>query len=114
MHESPMVMLLPLIILAIGAIFAGIIFKDLFIGHETSYEFWSNSIKFLEPLSKDHPPRWFLFLTPVLVIISIPLSYYLFLKNTRILDSIANSNIFLLSLQKKLVIFSGKKLMFLL
>ena len=92
MHESPMIMLLPLIILAIGAIFAGIIFKDLFIGHKTSYEFWSNSIKFLEPLSKDHPPRWFLFLTPVLVIISIPLTYYLFLKNTRILDSIANSN----------------------
>ena len=92
MHESPMVMLLPLIILAIGAIFAGIIFKDLFIGHETSYEFWSSSILFLEPLSKDHPPSWFLFLTPILVIISIPLSYYLFLKNTKIVDSIANSN----------------------
>ncbi len=92
MHESPMIMLLPLIILAIGAIFAGILFKELFIGHETSYEFWSNSIKFLEPLSKDHPPSWFLFLTPILVIISIPLSYYLFLKNTKIIDSIVNSN----------------------
>ena len=92
MHESPMIMLVPLIILAIGAIFAGILFKDLFIGHETSYEFWSNSIKFLEPLSKNHPPSWFLFLTPVLVIISIPLSYYLFLKNTKVVDSIVNSN----------------------
>ena len=92
MHESPMIMLVPLIILAMGAIFAGILSKDLFIGHETSYKFWSNSIKFLEPLSKDHPPNWFLFLTPALVIISIPLSYYLFLKNSKIVDAIVNSN----------------------
>ncbi len=92
MDESPMIMLVPLIILAIGAIFAGIFFKDLFIGHEKSYEFWSDSIKFLVPLSKDHPPTWFLFLTPVLVIFSIPLSYYLFLKNTKIVDSIVNAN----------------------
>ena len=28
-----MIMLLPLIILAIGAVFAGFLFKDLFIGH---------------------------------------------------------------------------------
>ena len=91
-HECSMIMLVPLIVLATGAIFSGILFKDLFIGHQTSYEFWSNSIKFLEPLSKDHPPSWFLFLTPILVIISIPLSYYLFLKNTKILDSVVNSN----------------------
>ena len=30
-HESPMVMVIPLIILSIGAIFAGYLFKDLFI-----------------------------------------------------------------------------------
>jgi NADH-quinone oxidoreductase subunit L len=91
-HESPMVMLVPLIILALGAIFAGILFKDLFIGQETSYEFWSSSIKFLAPLSKDHPPIWFMFLTPVLVIISIPLAFYLFIKNKKIVHSIVNSN----------------------
>ena len=81
-----------MIILAIGAIFAGFLFKDLFIGHETSYEFWSNSIKFLIPLSKEHPPSWFLFLTPTLVVLSIPLSFYLFVKNLKINESIVNSN----------------------
>ena len=30
-HESPLVMLIPLVILAIGAIFAGYLFKDLFV-----------------------------------------------------------------------------------
>ncbi|MDC3117331.1 NADH-quinone oxidoreductase subunit L [Candidatus Pelagibacter sp.] len=81
-HESPLVMLIPLIILSIGAIFAGFIFKDLFIGYEGSNNFWNESILFLEPLSTDHPPLWFLTLTPTLVILSIPLAYYLFVKNT--------------------------------
>jgi len=92
MHESPLIMIAPLIVLAIGAIFAGILFKDLFIGHEISYDFWGNSIKFLEPLSKSHPPTWFLFFTPVLVIISIPFSYYLFVTNKKLVESIVNMN----------------------
>ncbi len=92
MHESPLVMIIPLMILAIGSIFAGILFKDLFIGHQTSYEFWSSSIKFLEPLSKYHPPTWFLFLTPVLVVLSIPLAFYLFVKNKTVVEQIAKAN----------------------
>ncbi|MFL2886763.1 MAG: NADH-quinone oxidoreductase subunit L [Candidatus Pelagibacter sp.] len=91
-HESPLIMLIPLIILSLGAIFSGMLFKDLFIGHETSYNFWSNSIKFLEPLSKEHPPVWFLFLTPILVILSIPLSFYLFVKNKNLVNKIAQAN----------------------
>jgi len=92
MHESPLVMLIPLIILAIGAIFAGILFKGLFIGHNISYEFWGNSIKFLEPLSTEHPPTWFIFLTPVLVVFSIPISFYLFVKNKNIISEITEMN----------------------
>ena len=92
MHESPLIMLIPLIFLAIGAIFAGILFKDLFIGQETSYDFWGLSIKFLEPLSKNHPPIWFLFLTPTLVVLSIPLSFYLFVNNKKIIAEIVNMN----------------------
>ena len=92
MHESPMVMIIPLVILSIGAIFAGVLFKDLFFGHQSSYDFWGSSIKFLNPLSTDHPPLWFLLLTPTLVIISIPISYYLFVKNTKIVDEIVRIN----------------------
>ena len=87
-HESPLVMIAPLVILAIGAIFAGMAFKGLFIGHEIAYEFWGQSIKFLEPLSTDHPPTWFLFLTPILVTAAIPFSYYLYLKNKNIVNRI--------------------------
>jgi len=92
MHESPLVMLLPLFILAIGAIFAGFLFKDLFIGHSGENSFWGDSIKFLNPLSTEHPPLWFLLTTPALVLSSIPVAYYLFVKNKNIPHQIAKSN----------------------
>ncbi len=91
-HESPLVMLIPLIILSIGAIFAGFIFKDLFLGHEGINDYWSESIFFLQPLSADHPPTWFLFLTPILVTIAIPISYYLFVKNKILPETIVSIN----------------------
>ncbi len=84
-HESPLIMLLPLIFLAFGAIFSGYFFKELFIG-ENSESFWLNSIFFIENISHDHIPFWFLVLTPLLVIISIPVSYFLFVKDKKILD----------------------------
>ena len=87
-HESPLVMLIPLIFLSIGAIFAGVTFKELFIGNNELNNFWQDSIFFLKSLSKDHPPLWFLILTPTLVIISIPIAYYLFLKNKNLPEQI--------------------------
>ena len=91
-HESPIVMLIPLILLSIGAIFAGFLFKELFIGYEGLNNFWRDSIFFLKPLSTDHPPLWFLLLTPTLVILSIPLAYYLFLKNRNLPERLASIN----------------------
>ena len=90
-HESPLVMLVPLFILSIGAVFAGFLFKGLFIGHGENL-FWAESIKFLEPLSTEHPPLWFLLLTPCLVLLSIPIAYYLFVKNKELPNSIASMN----------------------
>jgi NADH-quinone oxidoreductase subunit L len=92
MHESPIIMLIPLILLAIGAIFAGFLFKDLFIGHNGESHFWGNSIKFLNPLSSEHPPLWFVFTTPILVLLSIPLAYYLFVINKDLPNQLAQSN----------------------
>ena len=42
-HESPPVMLVPLFILAVGALFAGVVFHDYFIG-EAYAEFWKGAI----------------------------------------------------------------------
>ncbi len=91
-HESPMIMLVPLIFLSIGAIFAGFTFKEIFIGKDGLNYFWRDSIFFLKPLSTEHPPFWFLILTPILVIISIPIAYYLFLKNKYLTKQIVKIN----------------------
>ena len=88
MHESPLIMLIPLFLLALGAIGSGFLFKNLFV----DYNFWGDSIKFLEPLSKEHPPMWFIYFTPILVIVSIPLSFYLFLRNQILLKEIVEMN----------------------
>ena len=85
LHESPKIMLIPLILLAIGAIASGFIFKNLFIGPESSNDFWQSSILFLNPIAYENIPFWLLILTPFLVIISIPVSYHLFLKNKKVL-----------------------------
>ena len=91
-HESPMVMLIPLVFLSIGAIFAGYTFKELFVGQGGINNFWQDSISFLTPLSTEHPPFWFLILTPILVTLSIPIAYYLFVKNKNLTSQIASVN----------------------
>ena len=92
MHESSLVMLIPLVILSVGAIFSGFLFKDLFIGHGDHAYFWGDSIKFLNPLSTEHPPLWFILLTPTLVLISIPVAYYLFVKNKELPNQFVQLN----------------------
>jgi len=91
-HESSMIMIIPLILLSIGAIFAGYTFKELFLNIENSNNFWQDSIFFLKPLSTEHPPFWFLIITPILVVTSIPIAYYLFVKNKELPKQIADVN----------------------
>jgi NADH-quinone oxidoreductase subunit L len=90
-HESPMVMLIPLIFLSLGALFAGYTFKELLIGHHYE-DFWKKSIFFIKEIEHLHLPLWLLLSTPVLVISAIPLSYYLYIKNTDILFGVRKLN----------------------
>jgi len=89
-QESPIVMVLPSCILAAGAILSGFLFKSLFIGETT--EFWNNSIFVLNVISNAHPPTWFIMLTPIIVMITIPIAYYLFIKNEKILKNLILRN----------------------
>jgi len=90
-HESPITMLIPSCLLAIGAILAGILFKEMFIGYDSS-QFWSSSILFLQSIQYDHPPIWLLVITPTVVIITIPIAYYLFVANEKILKNFVLKN----------------------
>ena len=85
-HESPIIMLIPLIILGVGAVLSGILLKNFFIGQEST-NFWKNSIFFINELSHDHIPLWLILITPIIVTIAIPISYYYFIKNPKILEN---------------------------
>ena len=91
-HESPIIMLAPLLLLSIGAIFAGYYFKETFIGHHSN-DFWQASIFFLNEIKHDPIPSWFLLLTPILVTIAIPISFYYFVTNIKILEDFKKTNL---------------------
>ncbi len=91
-HESPLVMLTPLVFLSIGTIFSGYLFKSTFIGHQNN-EFWQSSIFFLNEIIHDPIPIWFLLTTPFLVLISIPISFYFYILNPKMLEDFKNTNI---------------------
>ena len=91
-HESSLIIIVPLVLLSIGSIFSGYLFKDLFI-HHNFLDFWGSSIFFLNEVSEKHPPVWFIILTPLLVISAIPIAYYLYIQNTKILSKFTNDNL---------------------
>ena len=99
-HESGLVMIIPLMVLAIGAIFSGYVFHEILIGENT--KFWGKAIFFLKQTANGHPPLWLLILIPTLVISAIPLSFILFLKRKDIVENFINS-------QKPLYNFLVKK-----
>ena len=59
-HESPWTMLLPLALLAVGALFAGYIFHATFLGAESGPAFWRGSVAFSRTLAEqvEAVPAW--------------------------------------------------------
>jgi NADH-quinone oxidoreductase subunit L len=81
-HESPKVMILPLIGLAIGACFAGLVAYEAFVGHDAT-DFWGKAILVLPQhtaLEAAHNvPGWVKLLPLVVGLAGIGLAYVLYL-----------------------------------
>ncbi len=90
-HESPPVILIPLFVLTIGAIFAGFVFKDIFIGTDHQ-NFWKSAIFFKEQFELKHPPLWFLLFTPISGVIIIFAAYYFYVRNEKILENLKQTH----------------------
>jgi len=86
-HESGAAMIVPLFFLSFGAIFSGYLFKDLFIG-ENHQVFWGKSIFFGSPIVLQKFPTWLFFFIISLIISSIPISYFLFLKKKKNVEAL--------------------------
>ncbi len=82
-HESPVVMLAPLMILAAGALFAGYAFYESFVGH---HPIWHGTIKVLEGndtvAAAHHVPYWVKKLPIVMGTLGLLLGALLYLKAT--------------------------------
>ena len=78
-HESPLVMLVPLGVLAFGALFAGIGFAHFFIG-EGAHEFWKASL-FVAEGGEEHLPVWVELAPLVVTIIGFAIAYYYYILN---------------------------------
>lgn len=81
-HESPMVMVLPLVVLAGGACLAGVLAYDLLVGHHMA-EFWGKSIVVLEHHkaleNAHHVPLWVKLLPLVVGVAGIAMAYVFYM-----------------------------------
>ena len=55
--------------------------------------FWQDSIFFLENIKHDYIPLWLLLITPTLVILIIPITYYYFIYNPKVLEEFKKTNL---------------------
>jgi NADH-quinone oxidoreductase subunit L len=83
-HESPLVMLIPLGVLAFGALAAGILFHERFIGHDY-VAFWKGAL-FTAPgntILEDmhHVPAWVVWSPFVAMLIGLALAWYMYLRS---------------------------------
>ena len=86
-HESGLTITIPLLMLVVGSIFSGFLFKEFLIGHDYN-NFWRDSILILEKFDHSGIPLWLLVITPFFVTILIPVSFYLYIKKTNFLYGI--------------------------
>jgi NADH-quinone oxidoreductase subunit L len=88
-HESPLVMLIPLYVLAAGAIVAGYIFAPYFIGHEQEL-FWGSAIARNEIVEKIHEvPAWVKYSPFVAMAAGFALAFLFYIRNTSLPGKLA-------------------------
>ena len=92
-HESPFVMLIPLFVLALGAIFSGWYFYSDFVGYNWN-EFWGNSI-FISEKHKafklaHYVPLWVKYLPIFLAILGILCAYLFYVLNPNLPKILSN------------------------
>ena len=80
-HESPLVMVVPLLLLALGAVAAGFVFVEYFVGDHQA-EFWRGAI-FTAPTNHvlehaHHVPQWVLYAPLVASMLGLAIAFYIY------------------------------------
>jgi NADH-quinone oxidoreductase subunit L len=91
-HESPLVVLIPLGVLAVGSIAAGFPFKEFFAGHHTA-EFFRESLKQGDIIeAMHHAPATVVYLPTVMLALGWGIATYMYLYRTEIADNLARQH----------------------
>jgi NADH-quinone oxidoreductase subunit L len=90
-HESPVWMLIPIVVLAVGSIFAGFPFKELFVGTHGVEEFFRDSVKMNPHILEDmeQMPTLLGFLPTVMMVIGLAISYIFYIRRPYIPEELA-------------------------
>ncbi|HEY0027498.1 MAG TPA: NADH-quinone oxidoreductase subunit L [Allosphingosinicella sp.] len=85
-HESPWTMLVPLAVLSLGAVFAGIVFHEPFIDAEHGAEFWGGSIHFDAHLMHElhGVPLWVKLAPAVVMITGFLIAFWAYIRDTSV------------------------------
>lgn len=109
MHDAPVIMMIPLIILVIGSIFIGYLTKDMIIGMGTN--FWGNSLFTLPQnlyiLESEFIPYYIKAIPVLFSITGALLSYFLYTHFSNLLNKVTIS-----AVGRKLYTYLNKKLYF--
>ncbi len=92
-HESPAIMTVPLIILSVGAVLAGFVFYEYFVGHDYA-AFWGKALflagdNVME--AAHHVPTWVKLLPLVMSALGFVVAWYVYIKNPSIPAAFARS-----------------------
>ncbi|MEJ7935199.1 NADH-quinone oxidoreductase subunit L [Sphingobium sp. AN558] len=83
-HESPWAMLVPLIVLSLGAVFAGFLFHDQFIGPEGGEAFWKGALAFDSHLmhASHEVPTWVKFAPFTVMLTGFAIAWASYIRHT--------------------------------
>ena len=87
-HESPLNMLIPLGVLATGALLAGLIFSRFFIGHGAE-EFWKGAV--VVAGEEEHFPAWVAWAPTLAMVLGFAVSWLFYVKSPEIPAKLAAS-----------------------
>jgi NADH-quinone oxidoreductase subunit L len=85
-HESPWTMLVPLALLSLGAVAAGMVFHHAFIDVHEGERFWAHSIHFDHHLMEEihHAPLWVKLSPAAVMLFGLFLAWNGYIRNTRL------------------------------
>jgi NADH-quinone oxidoreductase subunit L len=92
-HESPLVILIPLGVLAVGSLVAGFAFKELFTGHHIE-TFFRESIRQSKEIidAIHHVPAWVAWLPTVMMLIGLATAWHFYIRRPELPNELARQH----------------------